>query len=65
MKSKRGDGRCDFWKTVGKVAEYKCLDSRTMWVTLEFDGVVVSVYALGIEKMEDKWKDFGQGLTNT
>ena len=53
----------------GKVAEYKCLDSRIMWVKLKLDGeivVVVSVYAPGMEKKEDErerfWARFSECL---
>ena len=37
----------------GKVVEYKCLDSRIMWVKLKLDGeivVLVSVYVWNREK---------------
>ena len=51
----------------GKVIEYKCLESRIMWVKLKLDGesvVVVSVYAPGMEKKEDErerfWERFSE-----
>ena len=49
----------------GKVAEYKCLNSRIMWVKLKLDGeiiVVVSVYAPGMEKNEDERERFWASL---
>ena len=53
----------------GKVVEYKCLDSRIMWVKLKLDGeivVVVSVYVPGMEKKEDErerfWARFSECL---
>ena len=45
----------------GKVVDYKCLDSRIMWVKLKLDGeivVVMSVYAPGMEKKEDERERF-------
>ena len=45
----------------GKVSEYKCLDSRIMWVKLKLDGeivVVVSVYAPGMKKKKDERERF-------
>ena len=50
-----------FWVNVGKVSEYKCLDSRIMRVKIKLDGeivVVVSVYGPGIEKKEDERERF-------
>ena len=53
----------------GKVSEYKCLNSRIMWVKLKLDGeivVVVSVHAPGMEKKEDErerfWTRFSECL---
>ena len=53
----------------GKVSEYKCLDSRIIWVKLKLVGetvMVVNVYAHGMEKKEDKrerfWERFNECL---
>ena len=49
----------------GRVREYKCINSRMMWVKLKVNGekvVVVSVYGPGMEKNENERERFWESL---
>ncbi|MEL7523216.1 MAG: endonuclease/exonuclease/phosphatase family protein, partial [Cyanobacteria bacterium J06553_1] len=49
----------------GRVREYKCLNSRIMWVKLKMNGekiVIVSVYGPGMEKSENERERFWDNL---
>ena len=49
----------------GRVSEYKCINSRMMWVRLKVAGekvVIVSVYAPGMEKSENERETFWENL---
>ena len=49
----------------GRVSEYKCINSRMMWVRLKMAGekvVIVSVYAPGMEKSENERETFWENL---